>query len=31
VGEILSLPMFPDLDDASVDTVVKSIREFFGS
>ncbi len=31
VGEILSLPIFPDLDDASVDTVVRSIREFVGS
>ncbi len=31
VGEILSLPMFPDLDDTSVDTVIRSIREFFGS
>lgn len=29
VGEILSLPIFPDLDDASLDAVAEAIREFF--
>ena len=28
-GEILSLPMFPELDDAQVDYVVNSISEYF--
>ena len=31
VGEILSLPMFPDLDGASVDTVATAVKEFFTS
>ena len=31
VGEILSLPIFPDLDEASVDQVTKAIRDFFAS
>lgn len=31
VGEILSLPIFPDLDDASVDDVADAIREFLTS
>jgi dTDP-4-amino-4,6-dideoxygalactose transaminase len=29
VGEILSLPIFPDLDGSSVDTVAGAIRDFF--
>lgn len=29
VGEILSLPIFPDLDEASVDTATEAIRTFF--
>jgi dTDP-4-amino-4,6-dideoxygalactose transaminase len=29
VEEILSLPIYPDLDDASVDAVAAAIREFF--
>ncbi len=31
VGEILSLPIFPDLDEASLDAVAEAIREFFTS
>jgi dTDP-4-amino-4,6-dideoxygalactose transaminase len=31
VREILSLPIFPDLDDASVDAVAAAIREFFAN
>ncbi len=30
-GEILSLPMFPDITDAQIDEVVGAIREFFSS
>ena len=29
VSEILSLPIFPDLADTSVDVVVRAIRGFF--
>jgi dTDP-4-amino-4,6-dideoxygalactose transaminase len=31
VGEILSLPIFPDLDDASVDAVAAAIKAFFAA
>jgi dTDP-4-amino-4,6-dideoxygalactose transaminase len=31
VGEILSLPIFPDLDEVSVDAVAAAIREFFAA
>ena len=29
-GEILSLPVFPDLTDAEVETVAGAVRAFFG-
>jgi dTDP-4-amino-4,6-dideoxygalactose transaminase len=31
VGQILSLPIFPDLAEASVDAVAVAIREFFAA
>jgi dTDP-4-amino-4,6-dideoxygalactose transaminase len=30
-GQILSLPIFPELDDARVDRVIEAVRDFFGA